>query len=146
MTRLRNQLDTARLQYQSARFPGDVTELLPNPGSSSRSFWRSIARGGLVAAALALVVFGHIMLSASEDRSRGSTAWIEDVAKIDHLPWHSTAMMPPSEGMMGAGTTAPSQLPDWLKAVEQPLADSGRFVVSVGKDIVHQADALVHMM
>jgi hypothetical protein len=135
MSPLREQLQAARAEHRAARFPGDLASLVL-PSAAPLSPWRMRwvnAGVGLAAAATVMIVIGMATLSPSPMQ-----AWLPSA---NDLP-----RMPPRAEMAGAiKSVTPPQASDLLMDVKDPLVSSGKFILDIGKDIAHHADALFHM-
>jgi hypothetical protein len=139
MSNLRNQLLSARENHQSARYPGDLADILPARQSmASRWVLHPVSR--YAAAAATIVLLSGMAIQAARS---GSTAHRWQAL----LPTYKDLPQLPRRGEMAGAVKAitPPQVPGLLMDAKQPLVSSGQFIVNIGKDIAHHADALFHM-
>ena len=138
MTDLRNQLESARREYQDIHYPGDLGKLVPSAGvaNSLATSRPDVFRFRTPHALLALAA--SVLLTAS------TLALLFKPAHFhrDQLAsWHNFSDIRLSSLI---DDVTPRQTPQLLTRIQKPIMSSGQFLLNVGKDIAHQADALFH--
>ena len=99
-----------------------------------------------LAAAAAVVAFGFSI-------QRGDLSGVASDSRLDPsvfawlLPSAHPSPMAPIRADLAQAMEAvtPPQTPGVLDDIEQPLLDSGKFIVELGRDVAHHADALFRM-
>jgi hypothetical protein len=141
MSALKQQLQAARREYHAARYPGDLADLLPPAPAQAR--WRrwAISRGGVgaalaTAAAVAILLGGFAVLTSGTGENW--RALLPTARDLPHMPRQS-------EMASAMKTITPPEVPDLLRDARRPLVSSGKFILGIGKDVAHHADALFHM-
>ena len=150
MTMFRNQIHSARSAYRQVRYPGDLAEIvLPPQARAFHRIWPMVAvRVGLAAAA-ALVFFAWARVVQHHVEGAASASWVQTVrGEMGQL----TRLQPGEKSVSAQSLTLSSlnmlgqpQESGLFYEVARPLASSAKFVGAVGKDLIHRADALVHM-
>jgi hypothetical protein len=142
MSDLREQLHAARSAHRAARFPGDLGLLvdmgeqrLGREAASGGYRWRT----GIAAAAVLLLVCGvTFQISGKHLKTNSVSAVLPSLSDIHFTPR-------PAAMNEAVKTLTPPEVPELLMQVKQPLVASGEFIVNIGKDVAHHADALFHM-
>jgi hypothetical protein len=151
MTVLRDQLFAARTEYERLRYPGDLADLLPDARErhAGAIAGRRRAVGALAAAIMLFVIGRQVQIGGWLDAPPSLAA-----IQLELRQWETSAAsftaaaeLPKKTEMVNAvKTVTPPQTADLLSAVKKPVYDSGNFIVSIGRDLAHHADALLHLM
>ena len=175
MTPLREQLHSARWAYRQVRYPGDLAAAVLGDGAAAiglravegdaddnAELDRVASRSTLVFPPLASGFFGRLGLGLAAAAAvvafgfsiqRGDLSGVASDSRLDPsvfawlLPSAHPSPMAPIRADLAQAMEAvtPPQTPGVLDDIEQPLLDSGKFIVELGRDVAHHADALFRM-